>query len=245
MDGSAAEFNLFLHKIVKRDWLGFRGFSVTIPHKRNALDYIKKHNGLLEPLAEKIGAVNTLTINADGRTSGYNTDYAGALDAITSALGGDRGDLEGLSVAVIGAGGVARAVVAGLTEAWAEVTIYNRTVKKGEKLAEEFGCKFGSLDDLPDLEAKLLINCTSVGMYPDTDQMPLPAECIKKNMIVFDTVYNPAETLLLQQAGRARAKTINGLEMFINQASAQFKIFTGQEADPKLMRKTIFGCLAE
>jgi 3-dehydroquinate dehydratase/shikimate dehydrogenase len=76
-------------------------------------------------------------------------------------------------------------------------------------------------------------------MHPNIDQTPLPKEYLKKGMAVFDTVYNPAETLLLKQAKQVHAKTIDGLSMFINQAAAQFKLFTGQEADPDLMRKTI------
>ncbi|MCJ7778153.1 MAG: hypothetical protein MUP16_07565, partial [Sedimentisphaerales bacterium] len=83
-----------------------------------------------------------------------------------------------------------------------------------------------------------VINCTSVGMHPNVDQTPLPKEYIKKGMTVFDTVYNPAQTLLLKQAKQAGAKTIDGLSMFVNQAAAQFKLFTGQDANPGLMRNT-------
>jgi 3-dehydroquinate dehydratase/shikimate dehydrogenase len=176
--------------------------------------------------------------------SAYNTDYAGALDAVTSALKISRADLKDLAVVVIGAGGVARAIVAGLSHAGAKIRIYNRTVEKAEKLAAEFSCDFAGLDDLPNVDAKLLINCTSIGMHPNTDATPIPAECLKKGTVVFDAVYNPAETLLLKQAKEAGAKTINGLSMFINQACAQFKLFTGQDADPKIMRKAICDCLS-
>ncbi|MHC4423064.1 MAG: shikimate dehydrogenase [Planctomycetota bacterium] len=244
VQGDSKEFNDFLDNIIKRPWLNFKGLSVTIPHKANALDYAKTKQGFVEPLAEKIGAVNTLLIEAEGKLSAYNTDYAGALDAITSNLAINRADLKGLPVAVIGAGGVARAIVAGLNDAGAKITIYNRTVKRGKKLAAEFGCDFAGLDDLQNLQAKLLINCTSIGMHPDTDATPLPKECLKKDMAVFDSVYNPAETLLLKQAKETEAKTIDGLSMFINQACAQFKLFTGQDANPKLMRKTICDCLS-
>jgi shikimate dehydrogenase len=165
------------------------------------------------------------------------------MDAITSTLG-SKANLKNLPVAVIGAGGVAKAIVAGLSDAGAKITIYNRTVERGEKLAAEFNCDFGGLDDLQNLDAKLLINCTSIGMYPDTDQSPVPKEYVKKGMAVFDTVYNPAETLLLKEAKQAGAKTIDGLSMFINQAAAQFKLFTGKNADSKIMRKTISNCLS-
>lgn len=81
-------------------------------------------------------------------------------------------------------------------------------------------------------------------MHPNIDATPLPKECIGEDMVVFDTVYNPAETLLLKQARQAGAKTIDGLSMFVNQAAAQFKLFTGQEGNAKLMRETICNCLS-
>ena len=239
VEGEKEQFGEFVEKIVNRAWLGFAGFSVTIPHKANALNYVREKQGFIEPLAAKIGAANTIVVGQDGKLGVYNTDYAGALDAITSAPGIKKDDLKNMTVAVIGAGGVARAIVAGLTDAGAQITIYNRTVKKGKKLATEFGCDFAPLEKLPSVNAKLLINCTSVGMYPNVDAAPLPKECIKKDMVVFDAVYNPAETLLLKQAAEAGAKTIDGLSMFVNQAAAQFKLFTGKNANPKLMRKTI------
>ena len=235
LEGGQKEFDCFLHSILTREWLGFGGFSVTIPHKQNALDYVRQNQGFVEPLAEKIGAANTLVIGAEGKLSAYNTDYAGALDAITSTLAIDRADLNDLPIAVIGAGGVARAIVAGLIDAGAKVKIYNRTVKRGKKLAAEFNCDFAPLDDLSNLDAELLINCTSIGMHPDIDAIPLPKEYIKKDIAVFDTVYNPPETLLLKQAKETGAKTIDGLSMFINQAAAQFKLFTGQDANLNLM----------
>ena len=242
--GGRDKFGPFMDNILARPWLDFAGFSVTIPHKENALNYARERQGFIEPLAEKIGAVNTLVIESratsdERRIRAYNTDYAGALDAITSTPGITRADLRDLPVAVIGAGGVARAIVAGLRDAGAKIKIYNRTVERAEKLAADFNCCFAPLDELPNVEAKLLINCTSVGMYPNIDRTPLPKECIKKNMVVFDTIYNPAETLLLKQAKQAGAKTIDGLSMFINQALAQFKLFTSQTANPELMRKTV------
>jgi len=228
-----------MDNILARGWLDFRGLSVTIPHKRHALDYVRANGGSVEPLAERIGAINTVLIGRGIKHRGYNTDYAGALDAVTAGMGIGRDDLRDLPVAVVGAGGVARAIVAGLRDVGAQVTIYNRTVPKAEKLAGEFGCVFAGLDELPKLEAKLLINCTSIGMHPDTDASSLPESVLKKDMAVFDTVYNPAETLLLRQANRAGAKTIDGLSMFVNQAAAQFKLFTGHDANLNLMRKTV------
>ena len=239
VEGGREEFDEFLNNILSREWLNFKGFSVTIPHKQNALNFVKAKQGFIEPLAEKIGAVNTLIISTDGKLAAYNTDYAAALDAITSTMDLTRVDLKDLPVAVIGAGGVARAIVAGLTDVGAKIKVYNRTVKKAEKLAAEFNCNFAGLNDLPNVDAKLVINCTSIGMYPNIDATPFPQECLKEDMVVFDTVYNPAETLLLKQAKQAGAKTIDGLSMFINQALAQFKLFTNTDGNAKLMRKAI------
>ncbi|NIA17531.1 MAG: shikimate dehydrogenase, partial [Planctomycetes bacterium] len=238
--GRTEDFNKFLDNIRDRKWLGFSGFSVTIPHKTNALEYLCKHEEYVEPLAVKIGAVNTITIGDNRRISGYNTDYAGAMSALTSAMGIEKKQLRGIAVAVVGAGGVARAIVAGLTETGAKVIIYNRTVAKAERLAEEFNCKSAPLDAMDSRRTEVIINCTSLGMYPDVDITPVPREILRPSTVVFDTVYNPIETLLLAQAKEAGAKIVNGAEMFLAQAMAQFKLFTGTEADEEYMRTIIF-----
>jgi 3-dehydroquinate dehydratase/shikimate dehydrogenase len=144
-----------------------------------------------------------------------------------------------LPVAVIGAGGVSRAIVAGLSDVGTNIKIYNRTVEKAEKLAAEFSCDFAGLDELANVDAKLLINCTSIGMHPKIDATPFPQEGLKEDMVVFDTVYNPAETLLLKQAKEAGAKTIDGISMFVNQGLAQFKLFTNTEGNRDLVQKTV------
>ncbi|MCJ7729327.1 MAG: type I 3-dehydroquinate dehydratase, partial [Sedimentisphaerales bacterium] len=149
--GGQSELNAFMDNILSRPWLDFRGFSVTIPHKENALNYIKEKGGFIEPLAEKIGAANTVVINEsrdtghEPRLSAYNTDWLAALDTITSSLGIDRSGLKKMPVALIGAGGVARAIVAGLADAKAKVIIYNRTVERAKKLAHDFKCDYAGL----------------------------------------------------------------------------------------------------
>jgi 3-dehydroquinate dehydratase/shikimate dehydrogenase len=263
--GGTEEFDKFMMNILRRRWLDFRGFSVTIPHKERALEFVEHRGGYVEPLTKRIGALNTMLIEADVGLGAYNTDHDGALGAIASSLGISRDGLKGLSVAVIGAGGAARTVVAGLSEAGAQIKIYNRTVERAEKLAGEFGCSFGPLDELGTVDAKLIVNCTGVGMHPNVDATPLPKECIKEDMAVFDLVYNPAETKLLREAREAGARTISGLTMFlvynpaetkllreareagartisgltmfISQALVQFRLFTGQEANAELMRE--------
>lgn len=246
--GGQKEFDAFLDNVLARPWLGFRGFSITIPHKHSALEYVRRRGGFIEPLADKIGAVNTLLIERratsdERRLWAYNTDYAGALDAITRGMGIERRDLRGVPVAVVGAGGVSRAIVAGLSDASAQVTIYNRTVERAQELAADFGCRAAGLDGLPRLDAKLLINCTSIGMHPHVDASPVPAEYLKPDMTIFDTVYNPAETLLLKQAKEKGAEAIDGVAMFVNQAAAQFRLFTGQPANTDLMRNVVLAHL--
>jgi 3-dehydroquinate dehydratase/shikimate dehydrogenase len=246
VEGGAAEFNEFMRNVLNRPWLGFKGFSVTIPHKENALNYVVQKEGVVEPLAKRIGAVNTLIIESratsdERRIQAYNTDYAGAMDAILAGMDITRGDLRNVSAAVIGAGGVARAVVAGLSDAHAKITIYNRTVKRGEALAADFDCDFATLDELSRVEAELLINCTSIGMHPNINETPILKEYLKPEMTVFDTIYNPAETLLLKHAKGLGCKTISGMDMFLNQALLQFKLFTGTDANPELVRKVLRG----
>jgi 3-dehydroquinate dehydratase/shikimate dehydrogenase len=235
-----AEFSAFMDNCLSRPWLDFRGFSITIPHKENAIAYVKSKKGIIEPLAEKIGAANTIIIN-ESRLSAYNTDCPAALDTITTALKIDRAGLRKMPVAIIGAGGVARAIVAGLVEGGAKVIIYNRTLERAKKLAHDFKCDYAPLDDMRKLKAKLLINCTSIGMHPDIEQTPVDAKFLNKDMAVFDTIYNPAQTLLLKQAKSLGCRTISGLDMFINQAAVQFKLFTGEKANTDLMLRTLTG----
>ncbi|MDI6451036.1 type I 3-dehydroquinate dehydratase [Anaerobaca lacustris] len=238
----------FLDNVLTRPWLDFRGFSVTIPHKHSALDYVRQKGGLVEPLAAQIGAANTVILDSratsdERRLGAYNTDYAGALDAIVAGMGIARDGFRDMPVAVVGAGGVSRAIVAGLTDAGAKVTIYNRTVERAEQLAADFHCAYSGLDGLLHLDAKLIVNGTSIGMHPKVDATPVPPEVLKPDMAVFDTVYNPAETLLLKHAKAAGAKTIDGVAMFVNQALAQFHLFTGHPANPALMRSVVLDSL--
>ncbi len=246
VEGEKPSFDEFMNNVIVRGGgggtgggLGFGGFSVTIPHKTHALDFVNGAGEFVEPLAVTIGAVNTLKIGFGGIVSGYNTDYAGARDALTAAMGIGPHDLHNVKVAVVGAGGAARAVVAGLADVGARLTIYNRTISKARDLAGEFKCRYAALPDLATLDARVLINCTSIGMSPDADATPVPSEFIKKDMVVFDTVYNPLETRLLKESRAAGAKCISGVEMFIRQAMAQYKIFIGAEPDEDVMRAAV------
>lgn len=243
VSGDDKKFGRFMDNVIEREYLGFCGFSVTIPHKANAVEYVENKSDTLDQLAADIGAVNTLKIGYNKSISGFNTDCAGAIDALTETLEIKKHDLHDISIAVIGAGGVSRAVVAGLSEVGAKVTIFNRTVSKAQALAEEFGCKFASFEDVKKLDAHVIINCTSIGMSPDVDSTPVPGTCIKSDMVVFDTVYNPLKTKLLSLAEQAGAKTVNGAEMFIRQAVEQFRVFLSAEPDTEIMRETVFSRL--
>ena len=229
-------FHRFMDAVLTRPWLDWRGLSVTIPHKENALAYVGAEN--CDPLAVTIGAVNTITIDPDGSLRGDNTDYAAAIDALCNAMDISRQDLAGRPVAVLGAGGVARAIVAALAHYQAETTLYNRTVSRGQALAEEFGCRAFGREALVKMDAEIVINCTSIGMHPNVDAAPL--EAIPPSVkVVFDTVYNPIQTRLLRSAQSAGCVTVSGLDMFVNQAVAQFEIWTGASAPREVMRDVV------
>lgn len=240
VEGDKAEFNTFVESIVDRSAMGFGGFSVTLPHKTHALDYANSRGDFVEGLAETIGAVNTLKIGFNGITSAYNTDYAGAMDALAAVMDGDKHGLHTQKVAVIGAGGAARAVVAGLVDVGARVTIYNRTAKKAKSLAQEFRCKAEGIDKLPETDASVIVNCTSLGMHPNVDATPIPDGLLTADMTVFDTVYNPVETRLLKQAKAVGATVVNGAEMYIHQAMAQYRLFIGEEPNEAQMRQFVY-----
>ncbi len=236
IEPSAEPFHAFLDGVRKRPWLDLRGLSVTIPHKENALAYIGAKN--CDELAVRIGAVNTITFDADGQLHGDNTDYAGAIDALCNAMGISREQLAGRVVAVLGAGGVSRAIVAALRHYGATVTIYNRTVARAEELAEEFGATAASIEQADHTEAEIIINGTALGMSPKIETCPLTKIPPSVN-VVFDTVYNPLETRLLQLAKQASCLTVTGLDMFVNQAVAQFERWTNLPAPRTVMRDVV------
>ncbi|AQQ72391.1 Shikimate dehydrogenase [Limihaloglobus sulfuriphilus] len=224
----------FLDSIAQRPYLGFRGFSVTLPHKMTAYNYLSSRGYDIDKLADKVGAVNTLLLNR-GRYSGYNTDCRGALQAIESSSRiQSRDELKKCKTLILGAGGVARAVAAALTELGTEVTICNRTEEKAAQLAGIFKCKYIPADKLSKETLKritLIVNCTSLGMDPNINGTPLAKELIPKNATVFDTVYNPKHTKLLQDAVNAGAEPVTGDTMFIEQAILQQQLFSGFAAD--------------
>ena len=242
VEPGAENFNRFMAAAAAAPWLDLKGLSVTLPHKQNALAAVGPAN--VDDLSRRIGAINTIRIDPGGKPEGWNTDYAAASDALCAAMGIERAGLAGRRVAVLGAGGVARALVASLTHDGAKVTIFNRTVARGEKLAAEFGAAAFGLDALGGLDAEIVINCTSRGMHPGVDDTPLSADAIDRVTVVFDTVYNPAETRLLREAAAAGCTCVSGVDMFVNQAVAQFEIWTGRPAPRDVMREVVLARLA-
>lgn len=231
-------FCRFMDGLLARPWTDWRGLSVTIPHKEHALEYVGTDG--CDELCRRIGAINTITIDDGGVLRGHNTDYAAAIDTLCAAMGIERDALAGRKIAVLGAGGAARALVAALTHYQADVTIYNRTVSRAEQLAGEFGASAAELSQAGDTDAKILINCTPIGMHShdSAGQSPL-AKLSDGVKVVFDTIYNPPETPLLVQARDAGCTCVSGLEMFVNQAAEQFGIWTGLPAPRDAMREVV------
>jgi 3-dehydroquinate dehydratase / shikimate dehydrogenase len=242
-------FKAFMESFVPFEGLDLSGLSVTLPHKENALKYLREKGAEVEELAQRIGAVNTLVIDRSDRRlplRGLNTDYAAILDSTTEKLKIDRDALGDLRIGVIGAGGTGRTAVAALAHYGATVVVYNRTREKADALAAEFNGRDGrvvaaSIDKLCDSCCHVFINTTSVGMHPNVSESPLGDRPPKftAETVVFDTVYNPMKTKLLRQAEAAGAKTIGGVEMFVRQAAAQFRAWTGLEAPSDVMRGVV------
>jgi len=214
--------------------LNMRGASVTLPHKIRVM----KHLDRVDDMARKIGAVNTI-LNRDSILTGYNSDASGAVSALT-----ERGSLRNRRVAIIGAGGAARAVGYGIIENRGRVVVVNRTEKTGRQLATDLGGEFCPLSEIQDIDCDILINTTPVGMFPHVDQTPVSASFFKRHMTVMDIIYTPIQTRLLKEAGAAGCETINGLPMFVYQGAFQFECWTGLPAPVEVMRAAVSEALA-
>lgn len=175
----------------------FRGLTCTIPHKIEVMKYLD----WVDETAKKIGAVNTV-VNDNGVLKGYNTDWLGAIIPLEKVT-----NLKNKKVAVIGAGGAARAIVFGLISKGAKVKIFNRTKKKAFNLAKEFNCEAGGLNNQGEINNfDIIINATAVGMKPFEKEMPIDSKYLTKKQIVFDIVYTPFETKLLKEAKKKGGK---------------------------------------
>ncbi len=211
--------------------LGIRGASVTTPHKTKVIKYLDK----IEPLAEKISAVNTI-VNDGGVLTGYNTDGGGAVKALEEVTA-----LKGKRAVLIGAGGAALAIAFGLKEKGVKLVVLNRTGDKARGLAEKAGAEgYGNLKKLAEIaSADILINATPVGMWPQTGRSIVPRELLHNKLTVFDIVYNPRETRLLAEARERGCIIIYGYKMFLYQAAAQFELLTGLKGPLEAMESAL------
>src|ERR1041385_4325991 len=201
------------------DW-NLRGLSVTAPHKQAVMDCLD----WIEPDAKEIGAVNTVVVQND-RLHGYNTDAAGFIDPLLSRFA----TLRDARVAIIGAGGAARAAIWALKRQNANVTLFARDTNKARALADLFEVSCRSLAGASFNGYDLVINATPLGSGAHIDQSPATAEQLAGSRCVYDLIYNPVETRLLQEAQKAGCETLNGLEMLVAQAGLQFELWTGKK----------------
>ena len=180
------------------------GIVVTMPHKQTVIKYVDR----LDESARVIGAVNAIK-NNNGKLIGTNSDWIGAIKSLE-----ERTTLVGKKVALLGAGGAARAIIYGLTKRRAEILLFNRNLEKAAKLAEEFG--LAGIAKLTDLDlirqADIIINATSVGM--EEERSPLPAEALT-NQLVFDIVYTPHKTKLIRLALDKKCPVVFGYKMVL------------------------------
>ncbi len=204
--------------------LGTKQLAVSVPHKVAVLDHLDE----IDPVAEAIGAVNTITLEGE-RLRGTNTDWQGAVRALESET-----TIDGKHAVVLGAGGAARAVVYGLRASGARVTVLNRTIERARSLAAQLGTHAaGSLEELGDLPHDILVNTTSVGLRSDAS--PVAAESLRPDSVVMDIVYEPESTRLIQDARTRGARTLGGKWMLVHQAVEQIRAWTGQDAPLETM----------
>jgi len=210
------------------------GLSITMPYKQAVLEYLDN----TDAHTAKIGACNTIVRGQDGKLYGFNTDIAGILRPLEQRI-----TIENAKVLVLGAGGAARAAVFGLKERGADVAILNRTSAKAQKLARQAKARTIKRADLKKSVFDVIINATPVGMGSTRD-CPLKDEEIQAK-VVFDMVYDPVETRLLQVARAKGIAVIPGVEMFVHQAARQFEIWTGKPAPAGDMLRVVTIALQE
>jgi 3-dehydroquinate dehydratase/shikimate dehydrogenase len=217
----------------------FAGFSVTMPHKQAIMPHLTE----IDPVAAKIGAVNTVMIDGE-RLIGYNTDALGFIAPLKNAFP----DLNDAHVAVFGAGGATRAVVHSLQAEGANVTIIARDANKAQSLAEEFSVRYSPLttDHRPvTTDFDIIVNATPLGMRgPNADKTPLTSDELMGVRFVYDLVTRRDETPLMREARLADIPAIGGEEMLIAQGLRQFEIWTGQTPPTAIMRQAVMARLA-
>ena len=214
------------------------GLSVTIPHKESVL----RHATAVDGLVQSIGAANTLSFTPAG-IEAANTDATAAVESLAAALSGDEQPPEGTlgvkPAVVLGGGGAARAVAFGLKQRGVEVTVTSRTADRAKKIAAEVGCKAVEWAARHRMPSDCVVNATPVGMHPNVDETPYDKEHLRPYMVVFDTVYNPENTLFIKEARSVGCRTVTGVEMFVRQAAIQFRIWHDVEPPQQVMRDAL------
>lgn len=220
------------------DTIPVQGYSVTIPHKENALALAK----VTDDPVRWTSAANTLIRDSHGWRA-YNTDFQALVDSLKAnfppAPDGSPVTLSSRTILILGAGGIARAAAHALSREGAVLMIANRTHERAQRLAEEVGCRAIDWSARHSILADTLINCTSVGMHPNLDESPIHNSFLKPGLFVFDTIYTPENTLLVKEARERGCHVLTGVDLFVRQAALQFKLFTGREAPLEIMRTTV------
>jgi shikimate dehydrogenase len=213
--------------------LDIQGVSVTIPFKEEIIPLLDD----LDPRASRIGAVNTV-VNRDERLGGYNTDWLGAMTALKTKTG-----LKGEHVLILGAGGAARAIAFGILAEGGRVTLTDLDGPRAAALARDLKVEAIPLNALAQCPAAILVNATPVGMEPRIDDIPINPDLLGRFRLVMDIVYKPLETRLLREAKSRGAATLDGLQMLIHQATAQFELWTGRPAPLEVMSRAAYAAL--
>jgi len=211
---------------------GISGFAITIPHKEKILGYLDE----CDPLAERIGAVNTVVVRGEGRLYGYNTDYVGVLRSLERRM-----QLAGSRILLVGAGGAARAAAFALVHAGAVVCLTARRHGRARALARAAGAQVVAKGDLRREFFDAIVNCTPVGMHPQGGS-PLASADLNCRLVM-DMVYRPRTTELLRIARRRGIETVSGVEMFLAQGFAQYEIWTGERAPEAAVRRAVVAIL--
>jgi 3-dehydroquinate dehydratase/shikimate dehydrogenase len=220
-------FRRFIHPSTREMNWRLRGFSVTIPHKTAVIPFLDE----LDETARRIGAVNTVVVEGE-RLIGYNTDAHGAIAPLAAIT-----DLQGARCAVIGAGGAARAVVFGLLERGAQVSLLARNPAKAAALADEFGIAVDHLKAIAGSAADIIINTTPLGMANHSEgESIIPRAAWRNRKIAYDLIYNPFETRFLADARQQGCLSLSGIEMLVAQAVRQFELWTGRTPPVELLR---------
>jgi len=206
--------------------LDAKGLSVTIPFKKDIIPLIDEVD---EHAAQQIGAVNTVIFSC-GIARGYNTDWIGVRKPLV--------DRKGSRAVLLGAGGAAAGAAYALVDLDMDVTILNRTPEKARAMAEHFGCKWGDISDFATIRPEVVVNSTPLGMKPE-DRLPVNEKLLHADMTVFDLVYTPPVTPLIEAARKKGCTTITGTEMFIGQAKEQFYLFFGIDVPEATIRELI------